>query len=273
MRHSPLNAALCLKNKRGTMSSNWNDFKHWVGNNVSAGKKYYFRGQSNSAWKLKTTYHRSSEGKDITMQKYLTDIMKDVNYRVSSLDKPVDLRNGEAFGCFLARLQHHGFPTPLLDWSLSPYVAAYFAFKGAPLNPMPNEFVSVFIFDIDSWMEHLKPTSDLLSSAEFVSDFVPFATDNPRMSRQMGVTTLTNVSDLQPFILSQVSRVGKDLLWKFDMPASQRSYVMQELNLMGINDMTMFPDFDGLCKHLKEIHFDNKQRVMPVPPPLVPPSF
>lgn len=253
------------------MSSNWNDFKQWVGTNINTGKKYYFRGQSDSSWQLKTTFHRSIAGKNISMEKYLTSIMQDVNYQVSSFDKPVNLTDSLEFGNLLARLQHHGFPTPLLDWTLSPYIAAYFAFKGAPLAPKPNEMVSVFIFDIDLWGNHYQANSNLLESSEFVSNFVPFVTDNPRMSRQMGVTTLTNVSDLQAFILSKIQAVGCQLLWKFDMPASERSHVMKELNLMGINDMTMFPDFDGLCKHLKEVHFDNQQKILPVPPPLVPP--
>ncbi|KGJ90715.1 FRG domain-containing protein [Colwellia psychrerythraea] len=253
------------------MSSNWNDFKGWVGTNINTGNKYYFRGQSDSSWKLKTSFHRSITNKNISMEKYLTSIMQDVNHQVSSFDKPVNLTDSQEFGNLLARLQHHGFPTPLLDWTLSPYIAAYFAFKGASLTPKPNEMVSVFIFDIDRWGSTFKAQSDLLIPSEFVSNFVPFVTDNPRMSRQMGVTTLTNVSDLQTFILSKRHNVGGELLWQFDMPASERSHVMKELNLMGINDMTMFPDFDGLCKHLKEVHFDNQQKILPPPPPLVPP--
>ncbi|WP_419833007.1 hypothetical protein [Endozoicomonas atrinae] len=32
---------------------------------------------------------------------------------------------------------------------------------------------------------------------------------------------------------------------------------MNELNLMGINSMTMFPDFDGVCASMKEKFFNN----------------
>ncbi len=32
---------------------------------------------------------------------------------------------------YMAYLRHHGFPSPLLDWTRSPYVAAFFAFNKA----------------------------------------------------------------------------------------------------------------------------------------------
>ena len=249
------------------MEQSWNTYKSWVAEATRNNKKYYFRGQSDSRWKLETTFQRSAKLKGISLETYFSTIINDVNYQVAAFEAPVNFQNNAEYGAFLGKLQHHGFPTPLLDWTLSGYIAAYFAFKNAPLNPNMTDKVTVYIFDIEGWNEAFGAETNFLGVEQFVSNFVPYATGNQRMARQMGVTTSTNVVDIESFIIQKGTEKNRTFLWRYDMLAIDRNVVMRELNSMGINDMTLFPDFDGLCRHLKEVHFTSHQHILPPPPP------
>lgn len=102
-----------------------------------------FRGVSDSEWSIETTLERK------TKEKF--DILKYLNHAVSCQDeiesmtgkhwerktydelkKEVDKRSKLPISLplynYLVYLRHHGFPSPLLDWTESPYVAAFFAF-------------------------------------------------------------------------------------------------------------------------------------------------
>ena len=109
-----------------------------------------FRGQSNSSWKLETTLERKSD-EQFHVLKYLRYASENVaeiesftnnNWNIPGYDQLREELEGHQdsfrvyLPCydFLVYLRHHGFPSPLMDWTASPYIAAYFAYVSALKN-------------------------------------------------------------------------------------------------------------------------------------------
>ena len=102
-----------------------------------------FRGQQNSSWKLETTLERKSK-ENFSVQHYLMLATRSVHeiesyigskWNIPDYPDIMDeiLTKQSEYGPFLPSydylvyLRHHGYPSPLLDWTESPYIAAYFA--------------------------------------------------------------------------------------------------------------------------------------------------
>lgn len=239
---------------------------------MRGGAQYYFRGQRKAEWKLQTTFHRQSEKTGITLVDYLDRAIPEVAYYASAHENEnIDISNEVQFGAFLAKLQHHGFPTPLLDWTMSPYIAAYFAYKDIDPTDPDTQNVAIHMFAINEWSTTFQEPLNLRDQVNFLSSLRPHAKGNPRMVRQMAVTTATNVFDLSVYINQRGVETSKTFLYSAILPVQERRLVMNELNLMGINSMTMFPDFDGVCASMRESFFNNLE-VRPMMPPIpVPP--
>ena len=122
-----------------------------------------FRGQENSGWWLSTTLERRQQRtpfKDYyrVISKIKPQIESLTNNQWTIPEYPEVkrlVRDYDAFNlalwsgrcpayAYMAYLRHHGFPSPLLDWTRSPYVAAYFAFSKAIEDA--NKCVSIYIF-------------------------------------------------------------------------------------------------------------------------------
>jgi FRG domain len=125
-----------------------------------------FRGQANAQWRLNTTLERYTQSEACALKDYYRHIHSTKaeietytgrEWRIPSptrydtwLDKQGDSRSslhGPPAYDYMVYLRHHGFPSPLLDWSRSPYIAAFFAFNNAsPKHAGEAEYVSIYAF-------------------------------------------------------------------------------------------------------------------------------
>jgi len=87
-----------------------------------------------------------------------------------------------------------------------------------------------------------------------VIDFT--AIDNPRMVPQQAVTSLTNIDDIEAYIIDRQSDNNTQYLQAIDIPANQREEIMSDLRFMGITAGSMFPSIDGMCEELRERNFE-----------------
>ena len=172
-----------------------------------------------------------------------------------------NLSNALDYAAFLNLAQHHGYPTPMLDWTQSPFVAAYFAFKDLRRNNISaNEHVRILILDTKAWAINER-AQVLMPGFLHMTLLEPLALNNPRVIPQQSVSVVTNVDDLEFYISRVGASNGQEYIRAIDLPASEWRTVMQDLTLMGITAGSLFPGLDGACLQLKERYFDLPQWV------------
>jgi FRG domain len=230
----------------------WDEFKAYA-NKLESGK-FMFRGQENSTWRLRTLFHRTGRANLLRyIHQDLPALRKNLSHltaHVFDFDKPIE------YGAFVSLAQHHGYPTPLLDWTFSPYVAAYFAFNDLKTSQISeNQNVRILVFHNQSWTDDF-PQYQMLAVAEpHFSILEALALNNPRMVPQQALASVTNISDIESYIKKCEQKSGKTYLQAIDLPASSRNNVFDELRLMGITAGSLFPGLDGACRQLKEQFF------------------
>jgi len=163
-------------------------------------------------------------------------------------------------GAFFNLVQHHGYPTPLLDWTYSPYVAAFFAYhhvkNSEAIAAKDDEKVRVYVFDQKQWRGQFSQLSELTGCRPHFSILEFIALNNERLIPQQSVSSLTNVDDVESYI-RQMDSAESQFLQIIDLPVKQRPAILRELSAMGITAGSLFPGVDGACTELKERMFPN----------------
>ncbi|HTL70278.1 MAG TPA: FRG domain-containing protein, partial [Candidatus Eisenbacteria bacterium] len=116
--------------------SSWEEFKEYVaGDSYSRLHGPLYRGQADARWQLETTLDRI--GARLSIKDYYQKLRSVDNslyscfgfrHELDSFDAAEELyhaSNIKVFA-FMAYVRHLGYPSPLLDWTKSPYIAAYF---------------------------------------------------------------------------------------------------------------------------------------------------
>jgi hypothetical protein len=229
----------------------WAEYKNYVS---SLNDDFIFRGQPSisNKWKLCTTYHRAGR---VDLARFADEDVHTLHRYVSSLPGHFfNLADNLQYGALISLAQHHGYPTPLLDWTESPYVAAYFAFSDIP-KKTTSGYVRIYIFNRRQWIKDSKFIGSLYTPEPFLSVFQFLSIGNTRMLPQQSVTTLSNIVDIESFIKGREAITLKEYLKVAELDVSERENVMQDLNRMGISAASLFPGLDGICRALKERYF------------------
>jgi hypothetical protein len=248
-------------------SKKWSQFKNDVLKNNSSRDGYLFRGVTKSSHSLMSSFHRTGRN---SLHRYRYVDMTAFERTISRYIKhKFDLESGEDIGELMFLGQHYGFPSPLLDWSRSPFVAAYFAFSR--IDPVKNqkkskdlkgkvvdEYARIYLLNEEIinrlpqdgavGFDYFKPT---VVVSEYGSTF------NDRSGPQQGVSTFTSEANFYLWLTTIVEtkfkgeyQTSEYIDW-IDIPYSERDKVLHDLYKMGISGESLFPGIDGASEALK----------------------
>lgn len=236
-----------------------------------------FRGQGSSVWQLKTTWERYWPGElpdrlafyygrmlaakpqieSVTGRRWKLPTQEEFLNRLREQDSPTlpGLPGYE----FWVYFRHLGFPSPLLDWSRSPYVAAFFAFKDAVSQTA--EHVAVF-----AYLEYVGESKRRNPGAAYISTTGPSVRTHVRHVLQQSDYSIGLVlQDGEWRLASHESALSsvpgqRERLMKFTIPTTERTRVLRILDRFNINAFSLFGSDESLAQSVasRELMFKSK---------------
>jgi FRG domain len=236
------------------MQQTWKRFRSDVELDSSqSGRRYLYRGQAHWGWNLVPSLFRGREGyMGASMQRKALNVF--LNDTLESFLHHFEIHHGyqSLLGqsniltkCSIA--QHYGVPTPLLDWTYSPMIAAFMAYWYAG-NRSDTDPVRMFRLDCTAIPSQVRRVR------------LPPIRNNVRAYLQQGVFTCvikdqpTTKFDTAYVDDKRLGDVGAYIsIVDLEFSPSIRRQVLREMRSLNISAQHLFPDsLDFLAGDLRE---------------------
>lgn len=244
----------------------WSEFKAKVDSFML---EWIYRGQAKASWTLMSSFDRSPSLLELDPD-IENLLIGEYQRAIRSFDDRPDIPTTTLD--WLALLQHYRTPTRLIDFTRSPYVAAYFAFQEE--HDDEEEPVAIWCVDriafyqaavyylknkieITKFLSHQhvfwSAAFEKLHSMPNVDCVMPFdlSSANQRQLNQQAVF-LVAMNINKPFAeqLEFLDYQGSPVINKLTIPRSDREVALRDLMKMNITHATLFPGIDGFSRSL-----------------------
>jgi hypothetical protein len=231
----------------------WDKF-HDVNAKLLERGDFIWRGQR-CDWPLKSKFDRIvKSNREVKLKEHETAFRRAIKGRRGN--NPPQLNKTEDIWSLG---QHYGLATPLLDWTESPFVGAYFAFREKN-DPNENDIDSSYRFiyalskDICRWGPSI--SSEIQPYDRYIKFVEPLSDENPRLLNQRGLFTIPMSEEVDIEITVQRCyaadpQKGRNriIFVRIEIPESERENCLRNLNRMNINHATLFPDLIGAADY------------------------
>jgi hypothetical protein len=148
--------------------------------------------------------------------------------------------------------QHFGLATPLLDWSTSPYTAAYFAFEEPDAGTPVRCVYGLNVAAIRAHNHQIINGKSIETVRPPVLDIIdPLMDDNPRLVSQGGLFTRGPIGmPVERWVAQAFEGDSKTrALIRIDIPNGDRLPFLRELYRMNVTHLSLFPDLIGASRY------------------------